>query len=166
MECLRWSLINSPLLDLLRWDLHSWFSGRECRWPGGQREGGLQLPPLKSSLHSHCFPVQLYQIEFQCELGPEIPTFYPGLRHKLLSNTAFGAAGTSQALRASGFGVGLGAAAPASPGEGRERLWWSQVSSPQGIVPFLGASFLSPASPVADLGSSLSSISPELPHLT
>lgn len=31
--------------------------------------GGLQLPPFKTSLNSHCFPAQLYQIEFQREPG-------------------------------------------------------------------------------------------------
>lgn len=31
--------------------------------------GGLLLPPLKTSFNSHCFPAQLYQIEFQREPG-------------------------------------------------------------------------------------------------
>lgn len=46
--------------------------GRNADGQGGKGRG-LQLPPLKNSLHSHCFRVQLYQIEFQCEPGPRFP---------------------------------------------------------------------------------------------
>lgn len=65
--------------------------GRNADGQGGKGRG-LQLPPLKNSLNSHCFRVQLYQIEFQCEPGPrfpKFPPFYPALQHRLLSNTTF-----------------------------------------------------------------------------